>query len=33
MSESAFIEAIGISHGIVTSILHEQLDMKKLSAK
>ena len=28
-----FIEVTGISHGTVISILHEQLDMKKLSAR
>ena len=28
-----FVEATGISHGIVISILHEQLGMKKLSAR
>ncbi|XP_018401684.1 PREDICTED: putative uncharacterized protein FLJ37770 [Cyphomyrmex costatus] len=27
------VEAIGISHGTVISILHEQLNMKKLSVK
>jgi len=27
------VEAIGISHGTVISILHEQLGMKKLSAR
>ncbi|KAG5338762.1 SETMR methyltransferase, partial [Acromyrmex heyeri] len=28
-----FVEATGISHGTVISILHEQLDMKKLSTR
>jgi len=27
------VEVTGISHGTVISILHEQLDMKKLSAR
>jgi len=27
------VEATGISHGTVISILHEQLGMKKLSAR
>ena len=32
MKVRELVEATGISHDIVISILHEQLDMKKLSA-
>jgi len=33
MSESELVETTGISHGTVISILHEQLGIKKLSAR
>jgi len=33
MKVRGLVEATGISHGIVISILHEQLGMKKLSAR
>jgi len=33
MKVREFVETTGISHGTVISILHEQLGMKKLSAR